>query len=152
MGTITVLTVKTEPSRFALSLSKKTIGIALALIWGLATTLRAQDIYVAKYNSGTIGEYTISGQTVNASLISGLIDPTGITISGDNLFVPSYSSSLCEWVIGEYTTSGTTVNAAVITGLPEASGVVITPEPSTVALAGLGAAAFCVWRRRRDGH
>lgn len=40
------------------------------------------DLYVSSQNSGTIGEYTAGGTTVNASLISGLADPYGIAVSG----------------------------------------------------------------------
>ena len=39
---------------------------------------------------GTIGEYTTSGATVNASLITGLNDPDGIAVSGGNLFVANF--------------------------------------------------------------
>lgn len=37
--------------------------------------------------TGTIGEYTTSGATVNASLISGLGSPNGLAISVSDLFV-----------------------------------------------------------------
>jgi hypothetical protein len=49
----------------------------------------AESIFVG--NNGvppfTIGEYTIAGVTVNASLVSGLGGPQGIAISGGDLFV-----------------------------------------------------------------
>jgi hypothetical protein len=38
-------------------------------------------LFVANYGNGTVGEYTISGATVNTSLISGLNGPLGIAIS-----------------------------------------------------------------------
>ena len=41
---------------------------------------------------GTIGEYTTSGATVNASLVSGLNYPYGIAVSGSNLFVTNYNA------------------------------------------------------------
>jgi hypothetical protein len=46
------------------------------------------NLFVANRASGTIGEYTISGATVNATLISGLNLPTGIAI------VPEPSSAV----------------------------------------------------------
>jgi hypothetical protein len=124
-----------------------TIGIALALTCSLAATLQAQDIYVASYEKGSIGEYTTSGATVNASLISGLHYPSGIAISGNDLFVLNDSTESVE----EYTTSGTPVDASLITGLSDPLTIAISPvpEPSTIALAGLGAAAFCLLRRRK---
>lgn len=81
-------------------------GFALALTCGLAATLKAQNIYVANYGNDTIGEYTTSGATVNASLVTGLVSPMGIAISP-------------------------------------------VPEPSSGALAGLGAAALWLRRRRK---
>ncbi|MGH7989610.1 MAG: hypothetical protein ACREDS_05360, partial [Limisphaerales bacterium] len=62
---------------------------------------------------GTVGEYTTSGATINASLISGLSEPCSIAVSGTNLFV----SDLDTGTVGEYTTSGATVNASLISGL-----------------------------------
>jgi hypothetical protein len=75
----------------------------------------AESIFVG--NNGvppfTIGEYTIAGATVNASLISGLGGPQGIAISGGDLFVTNGFGN----TIGENTIAGATVNASLITGL-----------------------------------
>jgi hypothetical protein len=65
----------------------------------LAATLKAQDIYVGS-GLDTIGEYSLSGTTVNAPLISGLRFPSAIAISGNNLFIVNRLSN----TIGEYTT------------------------------------------------
>ncbi len=62
-----------------------------------------------------MGEYTTSGATVNASLITGLDEPEGISVSGSDIFVTNLGSN----TVGEYTTSGATVNASLITGLEE---------------------------------
>jgi hypothetical protein len=72
------------------------------------------NIFVGSHQSGAggvIGEYTTSGMPVNASLIKGLNFPipTGIAISGSDLFVYGIDGG-----IGEYTTSGATVNARLI--------------------------------------
>ena len=95
------------------------VGVALS-----SATARGQDIYVTNYSgiigSGygdTIGEYTTSGATVNASLVSGLTGPVSIAVSGSNLFVttevPATESS---YKVGEYdATTGATVNASLIT-------------------------------------
>jgi hypothetical protein len=48
-------------------------------------SLLADTLFVTNAASGTIGEYTTSGATVNASLISGLSDPVGIAVDGSNL-------------------------------------------------------------------
>jgi len=56
-----------------------------------------------------VGEYTTSGQTINASLISGLNTATGLAVSGTDLFVVTGSA------IQEYTTSGSLVNGSLIT-------------------------------------
>src|ERR1035437_8348601 len=50
-------------------------------------------LYVAKYANGTIGKYTTSGITVNASLLSGLAGPVGVAADGGgNLFVADYNN------------------------------------------------------------
>jgi len=48
----------------------------------------------------------------NPSLISGLSDPTGIAVSGSDLFVTNFGGT----TIGEYDTSGAPVNASLVSG------------------------------------
>jgi hypothetical protein len=61
------------------------------------------DLFVTNYYGNTVGEYTTSGATVNASLV-GVDNPDGIAVSGSDLFVVSEPSS-----VAEYTTSGALV-------------------------------------------
>jgi len=57
--------------------------------------------------NGAIGVYTTSGATVNAALITGLTNPTGIAVSGSDVFVvKAGNNSIGNGTIGEYTTSG----------------------------------------------
>jgi hypothetical protein len=49
---------------------------------------------------------------VNASLITGLIQPRGIAVSAGHLFI-----TLGNGTIGHYTTAGATVNASLVSGL-----------------------------------
>ena len=65
-----------------------------------------------------IAEYTTSGATVNASLVTGLNAPSGIAVSGSDLFVVNNGSG-GPGSVGEYTTSGATVNASLVSGLDE---------------------------------
>ena len=87
----------------------------VAGVLGLLTNsaARADTIFVGNYSTGTIGEYTTSGATVNASLISGLSVPEGIAVSGSDLFVTTSNT------VSEYTISGATVNAALISVFTE---------------------------------
>ena len=126
---------------------KKNYGIALVLACNLAASIEAQNIYVANDDNGIIGEYGLDGSTINASLISGLRNPNGITILGDNLFVANQNPG----TIGEYTTSGAMVNASLIMGLGNTGYIALgpVPEPSAGALTGLGAVALCLWRLRK---
>ena len=103
---------------------RKTIQLlALALPVLLTATMKAQSlIYVSDNEANTIGEYTDSGSTVNASLMTGLNDPGGIAISGTNLFVANSGNG----TIGEYTTSGAIINASLITGLNSPVGIAIS--------------------------
>ena len=91
----------------------KSVGLA-ALLLGLSSiTATATPIFVVNSGGGTVGEYTTSGATVNAALISGLIVPEGIALSGSNIFVTNFLAG----TVGEYTTSGARVNAALISGV-----------------------------------
>jgi hypothetical protein len=101
----------------------------------------------------SIGEYTTSGMTVNASLVSGLNSPSaglsvplGIAVSGGNLFVVNSGQS----TIGEYNaTTGATVDASLlVTGSNDPYGIAVLPEPSSVVLAVLGLAGFMLLVRR----
>jgi hypothetical protein len=95
----------------------------------------------------TVGEYTTSGATVNAALISGLSLPVGVAVLGSDLFVTNGTA------IGEYTTAGAPVNVPLISGLSEPVGIAISgvPEASTwaMALTGFAALAFAGFRRAR---
>lgn len=71
---------------------------------------------------GTIGKYTFSGATLNRRLVSGLLQPEGIAVSGDKLFVADLSAG----TIGEYTSSGTTMNRALISGLRGPIGIAVS--------------------------
>lgn len=68
---------------------------------------------------GTVGEYTTSGATVNASLISGLWEPSGIAAYGGNLYIANNNQAY----IGEYTTSGQAINPTLISALGYPEGV-----------------------------
>ena len=96
--------------------------------------------------SGTIGEYTTSGATVNPTLVSGLTFPRALELSGGNLFVASSDTG----TIGEYTTSGATVNATLISGLNNLGDIAVAsasiPEASSVTLLLLGVTAMFVLR------
>ena len=63
-------------------------------------------IFETNLGDNTVGAYTTTGTTLNAALISGLNVPTGIAVSGSDLFVANFNTG----TIGEYTTSGAPVN------------------------------------------
>jgi hypothetical protein len=77
----------------------------------LAAVSAHGQIYVANYRGGTIGEYTLSGQTINKSFITG-VAPTAIAVSGGYLYVLNGGGT-----VSKYTTSGTLVNASLVSGL-----------------------------------
>ncbi len=79
------------------------------------------QVYVSDL-SGKIGVYSESGQAVNADLVTGLRLPTGISISGSNIYTANYLSG----TVGVYTTSGTLVNAALLSGLPGPVGIAVS--------------------------
>lgn len=106
--------------------------------------------YVA--NSGSIGEYSTSGQTVNAALVSGLNMPRQITESGGNLFVTDFTNT-SNGTVGEYSAAtGATINATLVSGLDHPVGIAVVPEPGSLVLAVLGIGGLAAWGcRRRAG-
>jgi len=79
----------------------------LALLSLLSISAAHAQLFVANWNNGTIGEYSTSGATVNASLVSsGSSNFWGLAASGSDLFVVNEQNP---GTIGEYTTSGATM-------------------------------------------
>jgi hypothetical protein len=71
------------------------------------------QIFVANAGAGTIGKYSTTGATLNASLISGLA-PEGIAVDGNGyLYVANENSG----TIGKYTVTGSEINRTLISGL-----------------------------------
>ena len=54
--------------------------------------MSGSNLFVANSGAGTIGEYTTSGATVNASLISGLDTPLFIAVAAGPPAIPEPSS------------------------------------------------------------
>lgn len=96
--------------------------------------LLTADIFVTNYSPGTIGEYTDSGATLNATLISGLSLPKGIAVSGNDLYVANSGTG----TIGEYTTTGATVNAALVSGLNDPQSIAVSGNHLYVLSGGSG--------------
>jgi hypothetical protein len=108
------------------------VNTRLRVITGLSSPIgvavSGNDLFVANAG-GTIGEYTTSGSTVNASLITGLSQPFGLAISGNDLYVVNYNNG----AISEYMTSGLTINSSLITGLSDPRGLAISGNDLFVA-------------------
>src|SRR5262245_44869444 len=91
-----------------------------------ASSASAAQILETNLLSGTVGEYTTSGTTINASLISGLNSPVGLATVGGSLFVSSFNNgNTGAGTIGVYTTSGTTVNGSLVSGLNQPAGTAV---------------------------
>ena len=86
-------------------------ALAGSLLFGGLTTVSVAA--ASALTVDTASATTSSCVAVNASLVSGLNDPTAIAVSGSDLFVTEAGSG----TVGEYTTSGATVNASLISGL-----------------------------------
>ena len=99
-------------------------------------TVLGNYLFVADAGDATIGEYTLSGATVNPTFIKGFLGyPDAIAIQGQDLYVANYSGELNVGYVGEYTTDGGTDNAFLITGLYGPAGLaVVTPEPDQLSL------------------
>src|SRR5271165_6190139 len=106
---------------------KSTVTISIKLFGGLLVALLAfayqnlnAQVFVAN-QSGTIGEYTISGATVNANLITGLatnfnVGPEGLAVEATSNGYNLFTSDTANGAIYEYTVDGGTVSAATTIG------------------------------------
>ena len=94
-------------------------------------------MFVVSFTTGTVGLYTTSGVTLNASLITGLNSPRAIGLSGENLFVTN-NDGFGGSMISKYTTTGVLVNTSLITGLNDPKGIAVSGESLFVANYGSG--------------
>ena len=120
------------PAKFRLS-DLSVMALVLSAGAALMPTIARGDIYATSYPSGTVGEYTTSGTTVNPTLISGLNYPYGIAASGSDLFVANYGHDGTGSTVGEYTTSGATVNPSFISGLTAPFAITVSGSDLFVA-------------------
>jgi sugar lactone lactonase YvrE len=83
----------------------------------------AGTLYVADRINNTVSSYnSTTGALINASFITGLNNPWGLTRDSDgNFYVANRSSN----TIGKYGPDGTAINASFITGLSEATAVAV---------------------------
>jgi hypothetical protein len=110
--------------------------------FGLAVS--GTDLFVSSYAGGTVGEYTIAGAIVNASLVTGLPDGTsGLTISGTTIYVADGSG------VAMYNVSTGTLIGTITAGLEQANSVAVIPEPSTWALLATGSVGLVIFALRR---
>ena len=84
-----------------------------------APVISGSHLYIANAGNGTVGEYNLDGSVVNAALISGLTQPSALSVANGYLYVSSLGvggGNLGK--VGEYdATTGTPINAALLSGL-----------------------------------
>jgi hypothetical protein len=96
--------------------SKPILAVLFSTLAGVAASLAvpaacvAGEIFVTDQSDGQVGEYTISGATINASLFVGTPVARNITVSGADMFMSGGETGR----VGEYTTAGATVNATLV--------------------------------------
>ncbi len=95
------------------------------------------QIFIANVRDNTVGEYSLDGTVINASLITGLTFPVGVAVSGGFLYVTnSGATGFGDGFVGKYTIAGAAVNASLITGLASPVGVVVSEGNIFVAEVG----------------
>jgi hypothetical protein len=101
-------------------MSQPIIRLFAVAALALAIPKALGQIIVSNYSSESVGEYNLDGSLVNPSLISGLLNPSGVAVSGSNVFV-TYDNS-----VAEFTTSGVLVNPSLISGLDTPLGIAVS--------------------------
>jgi len=72
------------------------------------------QIFVTNYLTGTVGKYSLSGETINASLITGLTTPQAIAVDSSGIYV---ANTVLGGSVGKYSLTGESINPNLITGL-----------------------------------
>jgi hypothetical protein len=129
---------------------------------GQAESSLAQAPFVTSFRTGTAAGQFATGTATLANVAGDAPMATLEVVAWDNKggTVTSWAQAQPLWLAGTIAagTSGTfnvgpiggAVNgAATMTGLPSFNIYTAVPEPSTMALAGLGAAALLIFRRRK---
>jgi hypothetical protein len=93
-----------------------------------------RGIYVCNEGSGNVGKYDTNGASVNPSLISGLLEPEGVAVSGADLYISSFGNN--NGVIGKYSLWGDVVNPSLVTGLFQPVAVAVSGTDLFVSNAG----------------
>jgi len=109
--------MKSKPYFLALSYrASALVALAGGLFAGATTAAGSGILWVANYNSNSLGNYSTTGAVNNASFAtSGVSSPAGISYSPFNneVYVVQFGSGN----ISEYNTNGTAVSTHLITGL-----------------------------------
>lgn len=92
-------------------------------------------LYTSSYAGGTISKFTLSGQIVNANLVTGIPDgASGMAVTGGNLYVADLFDVL------EYNAVTGAYIRTIAGGSDGAFSVAIVPEPRAIALVLVGLA------------
>jgi len=105
---------------------------ALAAASILTPAAARGQIFVTNWQNSTVGAYGLDGTPINPSLISGLNAPTGIAVSGSDIFVVNGGSG-ADGYVSEYTTAGEIVNQYLIVGLSDPQGIAVSGSDIYVA-------------------
>jgi hypothetical protein len=114
------------------------VGMLLSLCCGVWATDLANAtpsrLYISEYGANVVGEYNAAtGAAINANLITGLDGPTGIALSGNDLFVVSIGGT-DGGTVGKYNaTTGAAINANLIAGLDGPVGLALSGSTLYVA-------------------
>jgi hypothetical protein len=118
------------------------------VIGASSVAVSGNTLFFEDTNSGTIREYNATtGALTNSQFISGVGFVTEMWVDGNDLYVPSYLAG----TLGVYdTTTGLPdPNYTSLSGLNRPWSVAVIPEPGSVVLLAVGAAALVRSRRRR---
>jgi hypothetical protein len=90
-------------------------------------------LYTSSYAGGTISKFTLSGQIVNANLVTGIPDgANGLAVTGGNLYVADIFDVL------EYNAATGAYIRTITGGIDQALSVAIVPEPRAIAFVLVG--------------
>lgn len=103
---------------------------AAHLVTGLYDTFGITNdgtyLYTSSYAGGTVSKFTLTGQTINLNLVTGIPDgANGMAVAGGNLYVADI------FQVQEYNATTGAFVRTINAGMEQANSVAVVPEPRT---------------------
>jgi hypothetical protein len=125
----------------ALTGTVESANLVTGLYDTFSLTTDGNYLYTSSYAGGTVSKFTLSGQTVNANLVTGIPDgANGLAVSANKLYVADI------FQVQEYDATTGAYVRTINSGMEQANSVVVVPEPDAAALVIVALVMIGAWK------